>query len=156
MTKILKIVFAVYLLALLWLVLFKFSFALPSTRIQVLNLVPFAGNGIREMWDNFIIFIPFGLLLSANFNQLDLRRGLLVIGLFSLALEVTQFIFAIGATDVTDVIMNTVGGLTGLGLYDFMRSRRHTRYLDVSIAAVVLAVLLAVVLLRVLVLKVRY
>ena len=156
MTKILKVVFVVYLSALLWLVLFKFSFAPPTTQVQVLNLVPFAGNGIREMWDNFIVFIPFGLLLSATFKQLDLRRRLMTIGLFSLALEVTQFIFAIGATDITDVIMNTLGGLAGLGFYDFIRRQRRTRYLDVSIAVVVLAVLIVVILLRILVLKVRY
>jgi len=37
--------------------------------------------------------------------------------LFSLLLEINQFIFGIGATDVTDLITNTFGGIIGYIFY---------------------------------------
>ena len=35
----------------------------------------------------------------------------------SIVLEALQYVLAIGATDITDVINNTLGGLIGSGLY---------------------------------------
>lgn len=37
--------------------------------------------------------------------------------LTSLALEILQYILSIGATDITDLIGNTIGGVVGLGIY---------------------------------------
>ncbi|WP_370448246.1 VanZ family protein [Melissococcus sp. OM08-11BH] len=34
--------------------------------------------------------------------------------LFSLGIEVLPIIFGLGATDITDMITNTLGGITGL------------------------------------------
>ena len=44
-------------------------------------------------------------------------QRLAIIFTFSLAVEVIQYVFAIGVTDITDVITNTSGGLLGLMLY---------------------------------------
>src|SRR6202035_437797 len=79
-----------------------------------------------EMADNVLVFIPFGLLLAINFKRLDLWRKLLVVFVFSLTAEVIQYIFAIGASDITDVITNTLGGLLGLLVYDV--GSRHIRH----------------------------
>jgi glycopeptide antibiotics resistance protein len=57
------------------------------------------------------------LLLAVNFKHLGLWRKLLVLLVFSLTMEVTQYIFAIGASDITDVVTNTAGGLIGLTTY---------------------------------------
>ena len=35
----------------------------------------------------------------------------------SLILEISQYILAVGRTDVTDLITNTCGGMAGVGLY---------------------------------------
>ncbi|WP_264317392.1 VanZ family protein [Paraclostridium bifermentans] len=35
----------------------------------------------------------------------------------SLAFECVQYILGLGATDTTDIITNTVGGLIGIGIY---------------------------------------
>jgi glycopeptide antibiotics resistance protein len=40
--------------------------------------------------------------------------------LLSLAFEVIQWIFAIGASDITDVIGNTFGGILGVILFCFL------------------------------------
>ena len=65
-----RTVFTFYILALLWLVLFKFSYdfaAVLGMQIHTVNLVPFADYSranVREMLYNFAVFIPFGLLLA--------------------------------------------------------------------------------------------
>jgi glycopeptide antibiotics resistance protein len=65
---------------------------------------------------NFVVFIPFGLLLSVNLKRTSFWRMLASVFIFSLAVETIQFVFAIGVTDITDVITNTPGGLVGLAL----------------------------------------
>ncbi|MDP4108311.1 MAG: VanZ family protein, partial [Bacillota bacterium] len=48
----------------------------------------------------------------------------------SLTFEFIQFIFAIGATDITDVITNTVGGFLGLKLYSLSNKYITNKKLD--------------------------
>jgi D-alanyl-D-alanine carboxypeptidase (penicillin-binding protein 5/6) len=95
------------------------------------------------MLDNFLIFIPFGLLLGVNLKKATFWQKLACVLLFSVAAEVVQFVFAIGVADITDVIMNTSGGLLGLLLYGMSRKRVDSKKLDPSIAVVVVVVLVA-------------
>jgi glycopeptide antibiotics resistance protein len=44
------------------------------------------------------------------------KRLLIIFGL-TLTFEVLQYIFALGRSDITDVIGNTLGGLIGMGIY---------------------------------------
>ncbi|MNC60760.1 VanZ like family protein [compost metagenome] len=44
-----------------------------------------------------------------------MKKALTVSGL-SLSFEVIQFIFAMGRTDVTDILNNTLGGIIGIGI----------------------------------------
>src|SRR4051794_24760531 len=100
-----------YLLILIWLVLFKLTFHFSSVlhyQHRSLNLVPFAAparvNGrinFGEMLSNCIFFIPFGLLLNVNFKKIEFFTKLVFILIFSFTAELIQFIFAIGATDIT-------------------------------------------------------
>jgi glycopeptide antibiotics resistance protein len=89
-----KILLAVYLLTLSWLVLFKFSYDLPGVlhhQMRSLNLNPFTTSGQgspREILDNFIVFIPYGLLLSVNFKQITVWHKLFLIFIFSLVAEI--------------------------------------------------------------------
>jgi len=126
-----------YLVVLTWLVLFKFSFhasAIASLHARSLNLIPLAASGgMGEIFDNCLFFIPFGLLLSLNFKRVALKRKLVAILLFSLAAEIIQYLFAIGASDITDVITNTLGGLLGLTLYDLGRRGGNDKKLDKAI-----------------------
>lgn len=116
---------ALYLVILIWLVLFKLQYNILSVFNYPhgsLNLNPFAAplNGrinFGEMRDNVIIFIPFGLLLNVNFKKIGFLPKLALILVFSLTCELIQFILAIGAADIIDLITNTVGGFLGLTLY---------------------------------------
>lgn len=131
---------ALYLVILIWLVLFKLQYNILSVfnyHHRSLNLNPFTFplkvNGeinFGEMIDNVIIFIPFGVLLNVNFKKVGFLPKFALIFVFSLACELIQFIFAIGATDVTDVITNTVGGFLGLELYSLINKYINNRKLD--------------------------
>lgn len=158
-----RTVLAVYLLVLLWLVLFKFS-AHPLTVLsnyhsRSLNLIPFAGTSFSNLYqivENIIAFVPFGLLLSINLKATDLWRKLTYICALSVAVEITQYIFAIGNTDITDVITNTLGGLIGLLLYDATNKHIESKKLDRFIVTVSAALLIIFILLRTLVFRVKY
>lgn len=138
--------FAFYLAMLTWVLLFKLRLRLSAVlhrRHRSLNLTPFAApsmvNGqinYGEMVLNCLVFIPFGLLLSAAFKKIAFLPKFACILLFSLAVELTQYIFAIGAADITDVILNTTGGLLGLVLYELSNKYIATEKLDRTIVSV--------------------
>jgi len=129
-----------YIVILIWLVLFKFSLHIShilSHHHRSLNLIPFSAPSIvngkinyAEMVYNCIFFIPLGLLLNVNFKKNGLFPKLTIIMLFSLTAEIIQYIFAIGASDITDVITNTLGGFLGLKLYDVSNKYIIARKLD--------------------------
>ena len=155
-----RTIFAAYLLVLLWLVLFKFSYdpvgVIRDFQTRSLNLIPFAWARNGEMIANVIAFIPFGVMLGVNFKQVAFRYKIAVIFAFSLAVEIIQFALAIGAADITDVIMNTIGGFIGLAAYQTLRKRADERYLDHYIFAAGTLILFAILYLRIFVFIVRY
>jgi len=157
-----KALLGLYLLVLLWLVLFKLSLdfsGIWTYQLRSINLVPFAGYSRAnpgEMIDNFIAFVPLGLLLGLNFKRTSFGRNLGPVFALSFAVEVTQFALAIGVSDITDVIMNTLGGLVGLVLYGLSRRYIHNEKLDRFIVIVGTVLLIALVLFRFLVMHVRY
>jgi glycopeptide antibiotics resistance protein len=114
-----RILLAIYSIILIWLILFKFSVHIAAVLHydkRSLNLVPFSNSSgsASEIVDNVLVFIPFGVMLGINFKRFNLWSKLLVVLLASIGAETIQYIFAIGATDITDVITNTLGGLLGL------------------------------------------
>ena len=129
-----------YLMVLLWLVLFKLKVNISSVfnyHHRSLNLIPFAApakvNGeisFGEIIFNCLFFIPFGLLLNVNFKKPGFLTKLAFIMIFSVTVELIQFIFAIGATDITDVITNTLGGFIGLALYTLCNKYINNEKLD--------------------------
>ena len=65
-----KILLAVYIILLCWLVLFKFGFSISDMRrIREINLIPFRYTNVVEgdlFWleplFNIVVFFPFGIL----------------------------------------------------------------------------------------------
>jgi glycopeptide antibiotics resistance protein len=154
------LLFAAYLFILLWLVLFKFSyepFAVINTlQMRSINLVPFARTRNSEIISNLLAFIPFGVMLGVNFRQAAFRYKIGVIFAFSLAAEIIQYVLAIGVSDITDIMMNTLGGLIGLAAYELIGKYTNHRYLDVSILVLGTLALLGVLYLRIFVFIVKY
>jgi len=152
--------FAAYLFILLWLVLFKFSYepfaVIDSLQLRSLNLVPFARTRNSEMISNIVAFIPFGVMLGVNFKRFAFWYKVSVMFAFSLAAEIIQYALAIGVSDITDLIMNTLGGFFGLAAYTLIGKYTNERYLDWFILVAGALVLLAVLYLRIFVFIVKY
>ncbi|WP_092331064.1 glycopeptide resistance protein VanZ-A [Desulfosporosinus hippei] len=157
---------AVYLVILIWLVLFKLQYDILSVfnyNHRSLNLNPFAAplklNGsinFGEMINNFIIFIPFGMLMNVNYKRVGfLPKFTMILG-FSLTAELIQFIFAIGATDIIDVITNTVGGILGLILYSLCNKYISSKKLDKVIIAFGTLLLVFLLYYRIFILRLIY
>lgn len=89
-----------------------------------INLIPFKSsaevNGsfqLKEIIKSIIIFMPFGIYICMIKNKWNILKKVAPIFFTSLALEAAQFIFPIGAADITDLIGNTIGGILGIGVY---------------------------------------
>ena len=118
------VLFVIYAVLLVGVVLFKFPFQYQLTDSgRHLNLIPFAGSfensrlGIGEVAENALIFVPFGIYISMLANRWSVGVRIAVIAGSSVVFEAIQFAFAIGRSDITDVLGNTLGGLVGIGLY---------------------------------------
>ena len=114
-----------YIIALVWIVLFKFQFSLEQLdHFRSVNLIPFAGSVIvngkidfNEIIQNGLAFVPFGILISSLWKEKTVLMKIAPVFGVSLIFEILQFIFAVGASDITDLIMNTSGGIIGIGIY---------------------------------------
>lgn len=158
-----RVVLGLYLLTLLWLVLFKLAYDIPSIlasyRTRSLNLIPFVTfgrTGLSETVSNLVTFIPFGVLLALNATNVPAWRLLGVVLGFSLAVETLQYVLAIGTSDATDVVTNTAGGLVGLVLYRLLSRIVPPPVLDRVVVVLGLTLFAAFLVLRLLVLQVRY
>jgi glycopeptide antibiotics resistance protein len=121
-TKLTFVLFAVYFAALVWIILFKMQFSFDTLpHFRALNLIPFSGAATRtnrpEMMMNVLIFMPFGLYLSMLKPIWPFWKKVLPMAGVSLLFEALQYVFAIGGTDITDFIVNTLGGIVGIGFY---------------------------------------
>ncbi|WP_243077192.1 VanZ family protein [Microbacterium sp. SS28] len=126
--------FGVYVFLLVWLVLFKLEAPWVGLgEMRRIKLVPFAHSaayGASTPFDvvaNLLLFVPFGLYLGLLAPTWRWWKAAAVIAATSLALEAAQFVLAVGSTDVTDVIVNTAGGVVGLwlcaGAHRLLRAR---------------------------------
>ena len=96
-----------------------------------LNLIPFQDFSARNMEGmvlNAIMFAPLGFLLPAYFERYRRWGRTLAAGfLTSLAVELIQ-LFTFRATDVDDLIMNTLGTLVGFLLAKLIFRHRSAVY----------------------------
>ena len=109
----------VYLAFVVWVILLKFNITpadLPHLRN--INLILYGDSGIingqldvRELVENILIFVPFGVYAGMLVKERSWWKVILAGAGFSLILETLQYVFAIGASDITDVINNTLGQL---------------------------------------------
>lgn len=128
--RLLPLLFAAYLVLLMWLVLWKLD--APWTVAageRVVKVVPFAATAHAgasepvELVLNLVIFVPFGVYLGLLVPSWPWWRVAGALAGASALLEVAQYVLAVGSSDVTDVVVNTAGGLAGLGLVVLARRR---------------------------------
>ena len=85
---------------------------------------------MKEVLYNIIVFVPLGVYVQIFKDNWKLTaKCFLVLGT-SLFFEIIQFIFAIGASDVTDLIGNTFGGIIGILFCIVMRKIAAKKYIS--------------------------
>lgn len=143
MKKTTHILFTIYIFLVIWIILFKLAISIDQLpQFRSINLIPFyypnkTTYQIREVLDNLIIFIPFGLYLKTL--NIDSKRTVFLGFLFSFSLELSQYIFCIGASDITDLITNTTGALVGVGIYFLLKKifKDKTNKIILTLASIV-------------------
>lgn len=115
----------VYLAALIWIIIFKMQLSFQGLpHLRNINLIPFAESMVTngktnysEIINNVAAFIPFGIFMGMLLQGQAFFKKVAPVFLTSLAFEVIQFVFSIGASDITDLLANTFGGLIGIGFF---------------------------------------
>ncbi|WP_378102878.1 VanZ family protein [Cellulomonas sp. T2.31MG-18] len=122
-TVVISAVFALYVAFALKLLLFS----RPPGSERSINLVPFAtishylvsgSSGVRRfafgnVAGNVLLFVPLGAYVSV-LTRWAVARTMLVVASASVAVEILQGVFALGASDIDDMILNCVGGFIGI------------------------------------------
>ena len=133
--KITFVLLVIYLIILTWIILLKTQFSFSALgHYRSVNLIPFAGsvviNGkvdLDEILNNFIVFIPVGLYLGMMMPKSSPLRKIAPIFGLSLLYEVIQFIYAIGASDITDMSQSEYGFTAIPQRYHKMWDTTHPR-----------------------------
>ena len=115
-----------------------------------INIIPFMGSVIvngkidtSEIINNIIVFIPVGIYVCMLKKDWSILKKISVGFFLSLGIEVLQFVLAIGATDITDLIGNTLGGIIGIGVfYLFSKVFKNKTNKIINILAIIATILL--------------
>ena len=151
--KVTSILFIVYFLLLTWIIVFKTEFSISSLVTErSINLIPFKESVIvngkisfSEIINNAIVFIPVGVFTAMLVDNLKFIKMAAVPFGISLFYEITQYIFAVGACDITDLINNTLGGIVGILIFKLRRKVLGDKaYKVVNIFSIVCVVLIVI------------
>ena len=83
---------------------------------------------IINLLGNVVCFMPFGFLLPMVSKRGVFKNFLSVTFLamlFSIGIETAQLVTKVGAFDVDDIFLNTIGGLLGYIFLKFTKLRKH-------------------------------
>ena len=95
-------------------------FPLRVNLVPMVNILRFATmeDLILNLMGNFAMFIPTGILTPLIYKRIHTFGKVTLTGfLLSLIIEILQLPFAVRATDVDDLILNTAGCMVGYGIY---------------------------------------
>lgn len=125
-----RALFVLNALFLVWAILWKCGVPFIGDGTQrAINFLPFNGNTSWEMQLNVLLFVPYGFLLSAV-TTMRLPWRILAVASTSALLEVAQYLLSVGQSDITDLLLNTAGGLIGIAacflLKKLFGKRSHT------------------------------
>ncbi|MFC4709343.1 VanZ family protein [Enterococcus eurekensis] len=149
--------FLIYFVVIIWVIIFKMSFSIHElTQLRSINLIPYGDSAIvnqqvdfSEIYMNILAFVPFGIYLAMLKPNSAIVKLVAIVGFTSLSIEVIQYLFTIGASDITDLIGNTFGGLLGI-LFDrvsvkILKSRQKTNKIFNILATIATASFLILV-----------
>ena len=77
---------------------------------------------------NAAMFVPRGIVLSIVYKRLNTFWEVLLAGVgISFCIEIIQLPFSVRATDIDDLILNTIGVIVGYGIVTLIRCTRRTK-----------------------------
>lgn len=79
---------------------------------------------LKDALMNVMMFVPVGFCTSVLLRRPMWLKILLLSGILSCCIELSQFILSRGSCDINDVINNTVGGLLGYWMYCLVKPVR--------------------------------
>ena len=148
--KWIAILFALYIIALIWVIIFKcnniealhidFNKAMTIKERLAFKIVPFQYTlkavfidgvfiEIIALIFNIVCFLPAGLLLRCFFK----RKYVILIGVgISFGFEVFQLFSTWGGPDISDIVLNVIGVLSGMLLYDFLSPRLKSKAINLT------------------------
>lgn len=86
------------------------------------------GVTLINLLGNVVCFMPFGFLLPTISKSRVIKNIISVTFftmLFSVFIETAQLVTKVGAFDVDDILLNTIGGMAGYILMKLTRLRKH-------------------------------
>lgn len=126
------VLFIIYSCVLVYFLFFAENMGRSTTRDYSLNLIPFHeikrfltrqdALGSHAVWmniaGNIIAFVPFGLfVIPVMGRNIGFLETVILTFDISLCVEIIQLITKVGSFDVDDLILNTIGGIIGAGIY---------------------------------------
>ena len=89
---------------------------------------PTMGEALLNLIGNTAMFVPLGIVWPAVFKKLNTHGKVIAAGFgVSLTIEILQLPFFDRATDVDDLLLNTLGFLVGYGIYLLVKKLRKGR-----------------------------
>lgn len=96
---------------------FIYLFDYPTVKEALLNLI-----------GNTVMFFPLGIVWPAVFKKLNTHGKVISAGVgVSLTIEILQLPFFDRATDIDDLILNSLGFLMGYGIYLLVKTLRRKK-----------------------------
>ena len=111
---------------------FDIATAFPF-RVNLLPLVNlFDYDSKRDLLLNVIgnaaMFVPSGIVLPIVYKRLNTFWKVLLAGVvISFCIEIIQLPFSVRATDIDDLILNTIGLIVGYGIYSLIQCVKRTK-----------------------------
>jgi glycopeptide antibiotics resistance protein len=112
--------------------IFDIATAFPF-RVNLLPLVNlFEYDSSRDLLinvlGNTLMFVPSGIVLPIVYKRLNTFHRVILAGLgISLCIEIIQLPFSVRATDIDDLILNTLGVVVGYGIFALIRRIKRAK-----------------------------
>ena len=106
---------------------------------------------ISNIFGNIILFVPMGIYLQLLKKNKKIWISTLIIFFITLFVEIFQLIFGLGAADIDDVILNCLGGLIGILIYNglgkFLKDEEkvHTAIVSLGFIVILIPVLITTI-----------
>ena len=106
------------------------AFPFRVNLLPLLNLFDYDSKRdlLLNVIGNAAMFVPSGIVLPIVYKRLNTFWKVILAGIgISLCIEIIQLPFSARATDIDDLILNTIGVIAGYGIYALIRCVRKSK-----------------------------